>query len=62
MLIHEVITKKLKKTIKPKTPDQARIATMTQAIDRARAALMAERQRQKIQKAQKQLQKKTLPI
>ena len=40
---------------KPKTPDQARINTLKQAKDRANDALKAERARQKLQTAQKQL-------
>ncbi len=40
---------------KPKTPDQARIDTLRQAKDRAGDALKAERNRQKLQKAQKQI-------
>lgn len=47
------------KTIKPKppkTPDQARIDSLAQGVDRARDALASERTRQKKTKAQKQLQ------
>lgn len=40
---------------KPKTPDQARIDTLKQAKERASSALKAERARQKLQTAQKQL-------
>ena len=40
---------------KPKTPDQARIDTLKQAKDRANSALKAERGRQKLQTAQKQI-------
>lgn len=40
---------------KPKTPDQARIDTLKQAKDRANDALKAERARQKLHTAQKQI-------
>ena len=40
---------------KPKTPEQARIDSLKQAKDRANDALKAERARQKLQTAQKQL-------
>ncbi len=40
---------------KPKTPDQARIDALKQSKDRANNALKAEKDRQKIQKAQKQI-------
>lgn len=38
---------------KPKTPDQARVAALKQTKDRANDALQKERDRQKVQKAQK---------
>lgn len=40
---------------KPKTPDQARIDALKQAKNRAGVALKAERNRQNLHKAQKQL-------
>ena len=46
MQIHEVV-------IKPKTPEQQRIESLKATKDRAADALAAERQRQKISKAQK---------
>ena len=45
MQIHEVV-------IKPKTPEQQRIDSLKATKDRAAEALTAERQRQKISKAQ----------
>ncbi len=45
MQIHEVV-------IKPKTPEQQRILSLKATKDRAADALAAERQRQKISKAQ----------
>lgn len=45
MQIHEVV-------IKPKTPEQQRIDSLKVTKDRAADALAAERQRQKISKAQ----------
>jgi hypothetical protein len=48
MQIHEVV-------IKPKTPEQQRIDSLQASKDRAADALAAERQRQKISKAQKTL-------
>ena len=41
----------------PKTPEQQRIASLKSAKDRAGDALAAERQRQKVSKAQRSLQK-----
>ena len=40
---------------KPKTPEQARVAALKQAKDRANDALTAERDRQKLQKAQEKV-------
>ncbi len=48
MQIHEVV-------IKPKTPEQQRIASLQASKDRAADELAAERQRQKISNAQKAL-------
>ncbi len=48
MRIHEVVTK-------PKTPEQLRLDSLKANKDRAASALAAERQRQKISKAQKSL-------
>ena len=50
----EFSTKPLK-AIKPKTPDQARIDGLRQQKERAGEALKAERERQKIARAQAQL-------
>ena len=49
MLIKEIAT------TKPPTPQQARINTLKLAKDNANKALKAERDRQKIAKAQRQL-------
>ncbi|WP_416548460.1 hypothetical protein ACHEXK_05980 [Limnohabitans sp. DCL3] len=46
MQIHEVVTK-------PKTPEQLRLDSLQANKDRAADALTAERQRQKLSKAQK---------
>jgi len=43
------------KPTKPLTPDQQRIATMKANADRAKTAVKAERERQKISKAQQNL-------
>jgi len=50
MLISELAPKK------PLTPDQARIEALRNASKQARARLKAERERQRVQKAQKALQ------
>lgn len=42
---------------KPKTPEQARLDSLKQSKDRANDALQNERDRQKVQKAQKQIAK-----
>ena len=39
------------KTIKPETPEQARISSLKAGVDRARAALDAERKRQQVSRA-----------
>lgn len=39
------------KTIKPETPEQARISALKAGVDRARAALDAERKRQQVSRA-----------
>ena len=44
-----------KPPIRPLTPDQARVHALKQAKDRANDALKAERKRQKLQKAQRQI-------
>ena len=54
MRFYEFSTKPLK-TIKPQTPDQARIASLKQQKDRAAQALKTERERQKITRAQAKL-------
>ena len=48
MQIHEVIAK-------PKTPEQLRLDSLKANKDRAASALTAERQRQKVAKAQRAL-------
>lgn len=40
---------------KPKTPEQARLDSLKQTKDRANDALRKERDRQKVQKAQKEI-------
>lgn len=40
---------------KPKTPEQARLDSLKQTKDRANDALQKERDRQKVQKAQKEI-------
>jgi tRNA A22 N-methylase len=49
MQIHEVVSA-------PKTPEQQRIDSLKSAKDRAGDALVKERQRQKVTKAQRSLQ------
>ena len=58
MLIQEVVA--IKPQL-PQTPAQARVAAMTQNVDRARDALVAEKKRQKVLKAQQKLQKVMSP-
>ena len=58
MLVLEITTTK---PTAPKTPAQARVAAMTQNVDRAREALAAEKKRQKVLKAQQKLQKVIAP-
>ena len=55
MRIAEITTKA--KSLKPRTPNHARAAALKTSVDRARDELKAERQRQKVQKAQQQLSK-----
>jgi hypothetical protein len=52
MLVLEITT--TKPTV-AKTLDQARVASMTKNVDRARDALAAEKKRQKVLKAQQSL-------
>jgi len=59
MLIKEVTTIK---PIKPLTPQQQRIDTLTQQVKRSQEAVKVERQRQRVAKAQSQLAKAKLPI
>ena len=59
MLVLEITTTK---PTAPQTPAQARVAAMTQNVDRARDALAAEKKRQKVLKAQKNLQKVMSPL
>jgi len=53
MLIQEIT--------KPQTPDQARINALKNASDQAKQRLKAERQRQKVLKAQQALRKANQP-
>jgi hypothetical protein len=55
MLIREIAPQK------PLTPDQARVNALKNASDQAKERLKAERQRQKVLKAQKALQRATQP-
>ncbi|PVE05184.1 hypothetical protein B472_15965 [Limnohabitans sp. Rim28] len=55
MQIHEVVDK-------PKSPEQQRIASLAATKDRAADALAAERQRQKLSKAQRTLAQARHPI
>jgi hypothetical protein len=45
------------KTIKPLTPDQARIKSMQDQVKRSQQAIKAEKARQKIKVGQEQLRK-----
>ena len=54
MLIKEVETIK---PIKPLTPEEQRINTLKQQVKRSQDAVKSERQRQRVAKAQQQLQK-----
>ncbi|MBT8545066.1 hypothetical protein G6730_08780 [Polynucleobacter paneuropaeus] len=54
MLVKEVTTIK---PIKPLTPQQQRIDTLKQQVKRSQEAVKAERQRQRVAKAQSQLVK-----
>jgi hypothetical protein len=42
---------------KPLTPEQARVRSLQQSVENARVALQRERDRQKQQRVQKQLQR-----
>ncbi len=55
MLIKEVTS------IKPLTPQQQRIDTLKQQVKRSQEAVKAERQRQRVAKAQAQLVKAKIP-
>jgi hypothetical protein len=59
MLIKEFATIK---PIKPLTPQQQRIDTLKQQVKRSQEAVKAERQRQKVAKAQAQLVKARQPL
>ena len=59
MLVKEVTT--IKPT-KPLTPQQQRIDTLKQQVKRSQEAVKAERQLQKVAKAQAQLAKAKMPI
>ena len=52
----------LAETMKPKTPEQQRIDSLAANKDRATDALAAERQRQKLSKAQRTLAQARHPI
>jgi hypothetical protein len=52
MRINEII-----KPIKPKTPEQIRVAALKKAADQASAAVSAERQRKRLNKAQQDMAK-----
>lgn len=54
MLVKEIATIK---PIKPLTPQQQRIDTLKQQVKRSQEAVKAERQRQRVAKAQSQLVK-----
>ena len=54
MLVKEIATIK---PIKPLTPQQQRIDTLKQQVKRSQEAVKAERQRQRVDKAQSQLVK-----
>ncbi len=47
------------KTTKPETPEQARISSLRAGVDRARAALDAERKRQQVSRASLKLRQIT---
>ena len=59
MLVKEVTTIK---STKPLTPQQQRIDTLKQQVKRSQEAVKAERQRQRVAKAQSQLAKAKIPI
>jgi hypothetical protein len=59
MLVKEVTTIK---PAKPLTPQQQRIDTLKQQVKRSQEAVKAERQRQRVAKAQSQLAKAKIPI
>ena len=50
MTINEII-----KTAKPKTPEQMRVAALKKAADQASAAVSVERQRQRLNKANRKM-------
>ena len=62
MRLHEIQPAKTIKPIKPKTPDQQRIATMKANAKRADQAVQAERARQQQRTAQQALVKAKQPI
>lgn len=55
MRLREIQPAKTIKPTKPKTPDQQRVASLQSNADRAKTAVKAERERQKISKAQQHL-------
>jgi len=50
MRLHEII-----KSMKPKSPEQMRVAALKTAADQASAAVSAERQRQRLTQANKNM-------
>jgi hypothetical protein len=56
MRLHEII-----KPTKPKTPEQMRVAALKTAADQASVAVSAERQRQRLGKAKRDMAKLTQP-
>jgi hypothetical protein len=52
MRLHEII-----KPVKPKSPEQMRVAALKTAADQASAAVSAERQRQRLTRAQRNMAK-----
>jgi hypothetical protein len=55
MQIHEVVS------VKPKTAEQQRVASLQRSVDNARLALARERERQRQQRATKQIQRLQQP-
>ena len=51
MRVYEVVT------IKPRTPEQQRVASLQRNVEQARIALVRERERQRQQRSQRQIQR-----